>query len=61
MKRHSEDSLRLGFERLAGGDPTALESLYDSCAADLYGYATWKTGSSEDAADLVQETFVCLT
>ena len=60
MKPNSEDSLRLAFERLAAGDLGALETIYDSCAADLYGYAAWKTGRCDDAADLVQETFVRL-
>lgn len=48
------------FERLAAGDPEALAEVYDACAGRLYAVALWRTGSREDAADVVQEVFVRL-
>ena len=48
------------FTALAAGDLDALEVIYDLCAADLFGLALWRTGSREDAADVVQELFVRL-
>lgn len=45
---------------LAGGDLDALEAIYDACAADLFGLALWRTGSREDAADVLQEVLVRL-
>lgn len=52
--------LAAAFTALATGDLAALEAIYDACAADLYGLALWRTGSREDAADVVQEVFVRL-
>jgi RNA polymerase sigma-70 factor (ECF subfamily) len=46
------------FSELAAGRLAALETLYDSAAARLYGLALWRTGSEEDAADVVQDVFV---
>ncbi len=46
------------FEELAAGRPSALEELYDAAAAKLYDLALWRTGSPEDAADVVQDVFV---
>ncbi|MEW6366178.1 MAG: RNA polymerase sigma factor [Acidobacteriota bacterium] len=48
------------FARLADGDPEALETLYDVSARTLYGLALWRTGSKEDAADVVQGVFLRL-
>jgi RNA polymerase sigma-70 factor (ECF subfamily) len=42
------------------GDAGALEALYDATARVLYGLALWRTGSPDDAADIVQEVFVRL-
>ncbi len=46
------------FEHLAAGRLSALEDLYDAAAPRLYGLALWRTGSAEDAADVVQDVFV---
>ena len=48
------------FVRLAGGDREALGPIYDSCAAEIFAIAHWRTGSRADAADCVQEVFVKL-
>ncbi len=52
--------LDTSFSRLAAGDVEALAGVYDACAARLYALALWRTGSAEDAADVVQEVFVRL-
>ncbi len=54
------ESLAAGFAALVAGDLGAIEAIYDACAADLFGLALWRTGSREDAADVVQEVFVRL-
>lgn len=46
------------FDDLAAGRLSALEDLYDAAAPRLYGLALWRTGSAEDAADVVQDVFV---
>jgi RNA polymerase sigma-70 factor (ECF subfamily) len=46
------------FSDLAAGRTAALDELYDASAARLYGLALWRTGSEEDAADVVQDVFV---
>ena len=46
------------FADLAAGRLVALDALYDAAAAQLYGLALWRTGSQEDAADVVQDVFV---
>jgi RNA polymerase sigma-70 factor (ECF subfamily) len=38
----------------------SLAGIYRLCARDLYGLALWRSGSPEDAADVVQEVFVRL-
>lgn len=48
------------FHAVGAGEPDALERLYDRTAREVYGLALWRTGSPEDAADVVQETFVRL-
>ena len=48
------------FADLAGGRLAALDEIYDLAAPRLYGLALWRTGSPEDAADVVQEVFVRL-
>ena len=52
--------LSLLLRRIAAGDRAALGGLYDACAERLYALALWRTGSREDAADVVQELFVRL-
>ena len=46
------------FDDLAVGRHAALEELYDEAAPQLYGLALWRTGSEDDAADVVQDVFV---
>lgn len=66
QKLHRRDALgdRAGedwrdlFEAVAAGRLSALEDLYDAAAPRLYGLALWRTGSAEDAADVVQDVFV---
>jgi RNA polymerase sigma-70 factor, ECF subfamily len=47
-------------ERLAQGDEVAFADLYDTCAGRLYAYLVIRLGCREDAADVLQETFVRL-
>ena len=65
MSSESAETARLSggrwrslFDALAAGRASALEALYDLAAAQLYGLALWRTGSEEDAADVVQDVFV---
>jgi RNA polymerase sigma-70 factor (ECF subfamily) len=44
-------------QRLAAGQPQAFADLYDAMADQLHHYLTARTGSTEDASDLLQETF----
>jgi RNA polymerase sigma-70 factor (ECF subfamily) len=48
------------FLDLAGGKARALEEIYDAAAGTIFGLALWRTGSREDACDVVQEVFVRL-
>jgi len=48
------------FAAVATGDMDALDAVWEAVAADLYGLALWRTGSREDASDVVQEVFVRL-
>jgi RNA polymerase sigma-70 factor (ECF subfamily) len=52
-----EGPLAAAVRRLAERGGAALGALYDLVAADLYGLALWRTGSRDDAADVVQEVF----
>lgn len=56
----SPEPLRLLFRDVAAGRDEALGEVYDLVASRLHGLALWRTGSREDAADVVQETFVRL-
>jgi RNA polymerase sigma-70 factor, ECF subfamily len=47
-------------DRLARGDSAAFAELYDACADRLHHWLAMHTGSSADADDVVQETFVRL-
>lgn len=65
MSSESAETARLSggrwrslFDALAAGRASALEALYDLAAPQLYGLALWRTGSEEDAADVVQDVFV---
>ena len=44
--------------RLAGGDSAAFAELYDRIADGIFHYLVTQTGTREDAADLLQETFL---
>jgi RNA polymerase sigma factor (sigma-70 family) len=46
------------FRELSQGRRDALGALYDLAADRLYGLALWRTGTREDAAEVVQEVFV---
>ena len=48
------------FLDLAGGQAGALEEIYEAAAGSIFGLALWRTGSREDAGDVVQEVFVRL-
>ncbi|MGA7990461.1 MAG: sigma-70 family RNA polymerase sigma factor, partial [Thermoanaerobaculia bacterium] len=54
------EALRAPFEALAAGDAEALETIWDLASRRLYGLALWRTGSEEDARDVVQDVFVRL-
>lgn len=56
----SRERIRELFERLSLGDPAPLGPLYDALAPKIYGLALWRTGSSADAADVVQDVFLKL-
>ncbi len=49
---------RKTFADLAEGRHSALDELYELAARQLYGLALWRTGSEDDAADVVQDVFV---
>lgn len=44
--------------RLARGDEAAFAELYDACADRLHDYLTLRLGSSDSAADVLQNTFL---
>lgn len=46
------------FAAIADGRLTALDELYELAATDVYRLALWRTGSREDAEDVVQDVFV---
>jgi RNA polymerase sigma-70 factor (ECF subfamily) len=46
------------FASIARGENEGFDRLYDCAARQLFGLAIWRTGSKEDAADIVQEVFV---
>ncbi len=54
----SEEDWKRLFADLAGGDVNALEALYDLSAHSLFGIGLFRTGSVEDAGDVVQEVFL---
>lgn len=45
-------------DRLARGDESAFAELYDAYADRLYAFAVARLGCSEEAADVVQATFM---
>jgi RNA polymerase sigma-70 factor (ECF subfamily) len=46
--------------RLASGDASAFETLYDACADRVHHYLVARLGCRSDADDVLQETFVRL-
>jgi RNA polymerase sigma-70 factor (ECF subfamily) len=56
--RKADEDWRNLFKHLAAGRLAALDELYDAAASKIYGLALWRTGSEEDAADVVQDVFV---
>ena len=46
------------FTAIAGGRLRALDELYDLAATEVYRLALWRTGSREDAEDVVQDVVV---
>ncbi len=54
------EHLRSLLDLVAQGRQAAVGELYRACADELYGLALWRTGSPDDAADVVQEVFVRL-
>jgi RNA polymerase sigma-70 factor (ECF subfamily) len=54
----TENRWRGVFAELAEGRLHALDELYDLAATDVYRLALWRTGSLEDAEDVVQDVFV---
>jgi len=46
------------FQSIAHGEALGLHRLYDRSATRIYGLALWRTGSQDDASDVVQEVFV---
>ena len=55
-----DDGASRWLERLAAGDPSALEMLYDEFGPQLYGYALGMLGRPEAAEDGLQEVFLNL-
>ncbi|MGD8439488.1 MAG: sigma-70 family RNA polymerase sigma factor [Holophagae bacterium] len=56
--RAREDRWRSIFAALADGRVAALDELYDLSAGDVYRLALWRTGSAEDAEDVVHDVFI---
>lgn len=54
----SPASWRRLFRELGEDRSGSLEELYDAASSRLYGLALWRTGSIEDARDVVQDAFV---
>lgn len=48
------------FLELADGKERALDAIYEAAAGRIFGLALWRTGSREDASEVVQEVFVRL-
>jgi RNA polymerase sigma-70 factor (ECF subfamily) len=58
FNRLGADEWRALFSELAAGSRRALGSLYDVAASRIYGLALWRTGSAEDAGDVLQDVFL---
>ena len=53
-----DDRWKSIFAAIAEGGLHALDELYDLAAKDVYRLALWRTGSREDAEDVVQDVFL---
>jgi RNA polymerase sigma-70 factor (ECF subfamily) len=58
LVRLPRDEWRGIFSELAAGRAGALETLYEVASGRVFGLALWRTGSREDACDVVQDVFV---
>lgn len=56
----NEGPLTSLFRELAAGQLEALDGVWRQCGDQLYGLALWRTRSTADAEDAVQEVFVRL-
>lgn len=54
------DPLIHAMTALATGRMSALNEIYEICADEIFGLALWRTGSRDDAADVMQDVFVRL-
>ncbi len=54
----ARDGLERAFAAVAAGRPEALADLYANSGVEIFGLALWRTGSRDDAADVVQDVFV---
>ena len=57
-ERVDDERWKTIFVAIAEGEIRALDELYDLVATDIYRLALWRTGSREDAEDVVQDVFV---
>ncbi len=57
---HERSGMNELAARLAAGDSAAFAELYDSCADRLFHYLVVMLASRDDAADVLQDTFVRL-
>jgi RNA polymerase sigma-70 factor (ECF subfamily) len=53
-----ESDLSGALAAIAAGDADAAADLYARIGAEIFGLALWRTGSRDDAADVVQDVFV---
>ena len=56
----AESALKSAFVDLAAGRPEALAVIWEQCGAAAFSLALWRTGSRDEAADIVQDVFVKL-
>ena len=59
--RDVNEELGAALRDLSAGRRDAVERVWDLMADDLFGLALWRTGSTADAEDAVQEVFLRLS